>query len=139
MKKGYYKALVVLLSCGLSSCFSNEFEEIGTKKVDGSETLCVKFFQLDEFDHISPIRFDLLNQNDSILINRKYVTGETPLMQSVEKFSPILYDSILYICYPYPEVCAIHHLDPSKPELSRDTLFRIIKAHDSALIDVKQK
>lgn len=138
MKKGSYIVAVILLTFGLTSCFSNKYEEIGQKKVKGSENLHVKFFQLDEFDHITPIKFDLINKNGSILIKREYLTGETPMLESVEKFSPILYDSIFYICYQYPKVHTIHHLDPDKSKLPRDTLFNMIKSNDRKLIDSRK-
>lgn len=138
MKKGSFIVAVILLTFGLTSCFSNKYEEIGQKEVKGKENLHVKFFQLDEFEHITPIEFELLNEHDSILIQREYLTGETPMLESVEKFSPILYDSIFYICYPYPKVYAIHHLDPAKSKLARDTLFNMIKANDNKLIDGKE-
>ena len=135
MKKCNYIVLVILLIYGLVSCFSNKYEEIGQKKVHGSKNLYVKFFQLDEFEHISPIKFDLLNENDSVLIHRMYLTGGTPMLQNVDNFYPSLYDSILYICYPYPVVHVIQHLDTSKSDLHRDTLLKMIKTHDSKLID----
>ncbi|NEN24155.1 hypothetical protein G3O08_11645 [Cryomorpha ignava] len=138
MKKGNYIVVVILLTCGLASCFSNKYEEIGQKRVEGSENLQVKFFQLDVFEHISPIDFELLNENDSVLIHREYLTGETPMMESVDKFSPFLYDSIFYICYPYPKVLAIHHLDISKSQMPRDTLLRKLRKHDRKLIDGKK-
>ena len=119
----------------LISCFSNKYELIGKKKVKGSQNLYVKFFQLDAFEHISPIDFELLNENDSILIRKQYLTGDTPMLESVNEFSPILYDSIFYICYPYPKVYTIHHLNPSKSNLSRDELFEVIKKYNGDLID----
>ncbi len=129
--------IFILMVLGLVSCFSNKYKEIGQKKVKGSESLQVKFFQLDVFEHISPIEFELLDDKDSVLITREYLTGETPMLDNVENFSPILHDSIFYICYPYPKVYAIHHLNSSKSGLSRDTLFKLLKANDNRLIDNK--
>lgn len=128
----------MLSICGLTSCFSNKYEEIGQKKVEGSNNLHVKFFQLDVFEQMSPIDFELLDEKDSVLIHRVYLTGETPMLENVERFSPFLFDSIFYICYPYPKVYAIYHLEASKSRLPRDTLFKKLKQHDSTLIDEKR-
>lgn len=138
MKKGKYIVVVILLICGITSCFSNKDELTGKKKVEGSENLFVKIYQQDEFDYVTPISFELINQDKSVLISKQFLTGTDVRHEKIERFHPYLYDSIFYICYPYPKVYAINHLDPSKSQLPRDTLFKMIKAHDSKLIDAEK-
>ncbi len=134
----FLNVIVILCVFFLASCFSNKYEYIGEKKVLDSDNLYIKFYQKDVFEHISPIRFELLNYKDSVLIYRKYLTSETPLLPNAENFEPFLYDSILYICYPYPEVKVIEIIDKSKSHLSRDSLFKIIKKQDRKLIDTEK-
>lgn len=129
------KKLLILSMCVFTSCFSNEYELTGEKKVEGSENLYVKIYQMDEFEHVTPIHFELLNSKDSVIIRETYLTGTDVRHEKIERFYPFLHDSIFYLCYPYPEVCTIQHLDPAKSELPRDTLFNKLKAHDSKLID----
>lgn len=52
----------------LSSCFSNKYELIGKKKVEGSRNLYVNIYQLDEFDNVTPINFEVVNDKDSIIL-----------------------------------------------------------------------
>jgi len=130
-----YIVVVILLTCGLMSCFSNEDELTGKKKVKGSENLFVKIYQKDKFDYVTPISFELINQDGSIIISNRFLTGTDVRHEKIERFYPCLHDGIFYLCYPYPKVYAIHPLDPAKSKLSRDTLFKILKEHDSRLID----
>ncbi|TRX60190.1 hypothetical protein FNH22_09080 [Fulvivirga sp. M361] len=138
-KVSFVRSVFIMLACSLTSCFSNQYEEIGKKKVEGSTNLYVKIYQKDQFEHLTPVAFELINKKDSILIHRRYFTGETPMLQNVEDFYPFLYDSIFYICYPYPVVYAIQHLDTSKSDFSRDTLFKKLKKYDDKLIGAEEQ
>lgn len=124
----------------LTSCFSNEYELIGKKKVEGSSNLYVEIYQKDEFDHVTPVDYTLLNEKGSTIIPMKFLTGTdvSVSIQKIENFDPFLHDSIFYLCYPYPEVYAIHHLHPSKSQLHRDSLFQQLKEYDSKLIDKRK-
>lgn len=138
MIKENYIVLAVLIVCGLTSCFSDKDELIGKKKVKGSENLFVKIYQQDKFDYVTPILFELINQDGTVIISKMFLTGTDVRHEKIERFYPFLHDSIFYICYPYPEVYAIHHLNPAKSELPKDTLFKMIKENDSKLIYSKK-
>jgi hypothetical protein len=101
----------------------------------GSRDLVVKLYQQDKFDYVTPITFELINEKDSILIPEHFLTGTDETQEKIDRFYPGLRDSIFYLCYPYPEVFAIKHLSPSKSQLSRDSLFRRLKAYDNKLVD----
>lgn len=130
----FFNFILTLFVFCLTACFSNEREYIGEKRVKGSDDLYLKIYQKDEFEYITPVYYKLLNKEDSVLIPLTYFAGESPMMQNVDNVYPFLYESVFYICYPYPVVQDIQYLDSSK-SLSRDTLFKIIKKHDSKLID----
>lgn len=132
----YIKKLSILSMCVLlTSCFSNEYELIGEKKVEGSRNLYVKIYQEDKFDYVTPIHFELLNIKDSVIIPETYLTGTDVRYENIERFFPFLYDSIFYICYPYPKVYFIQHLNTIKPQFPRDSLFKKLKERDNKLID----
>jgi len=100
----------MLLFIGLYSCFSNKYQFIGEKKVVNKESWRVKFYQLDEFEVFAPIRYEVVNENDSLIIGRHRLTGADANLQSVDKFYAKIQDSIFFVCYPYPKVVAIKHI-----------------------------
>lgn len=95
----------------------------------------MKIYQKDEFEHLTPINFVLVNDKDSVIISESYLTGTDVRHENIERFYPFLQDSIFYLCYPYPKVYAIQHLDITKSQLPRDSLFKKLKGHDSRLMD----
>lgn len=130
----YIKKLSILSICVfLTSCFSNEYKLIGKKKVEGSEDLYVKIYQTDEFDHITSLAFELVNDKDSIIIRKSYFTGTDVRHENIEHFSPFLYDGIFYLCYPYPKVYTIQPLNITKSRFTRDSLFKKLKEYDNKL------
>jgi len=118
----YLSKGLILTAVGLVSCFSNEFELMGEKKVVGSRDLVVKIYQEDKFDKVTAINFELVNEKDSILIPEVFLTGTDETQEKIERFYPALHDSIFYLCYPYPEVFAIRPLNIYKPRLSREVV-----------------
>lgn len=120
----------------LTSCFSNKYELIGKKKVEGSGNLYVNIYQLDEFDNVTPINFEVVNDKDSIILPRKFLTGTDISIndQTIENFQAFLHDSIFYLCYFYPQVYKIQHLDINSQHPT-DSLFKKLKLHDAKLIN----
>ena len=84
MKKICKYTIVVVLFIGLSSCFSNRYEFIGKKKMINTENLWVKFYQLDEFDMVTPISYQVVDINDSLLTRRYFLIGTNDKLKNVD-------------------------------------------------------
>ena len=125
----------IVLACSVMSCFSNEYELTGRTDVVGSTTLYVNIYQRNEFDHVTPLAFELLDDKDSLIISMKFFAGTDVRNEKVENIQPFIHDSIFYLCYPYPVIHFIEHLDKNEINLSRTDLIDIIKKRDGNLVD----
>lgn len=134
VKSSLLVAILAVFLFGLVSCFSNKDKLIGKKKVKGSNSLYVKIYQKDEFDFVTPISFELILDDSSIVVPKSFFIGSHDKLENLNNFHPFLHDSIFYLCYPYPEVYTIKALGKST-SLSREVLFELLKEHDSKLID----
>ena len=110
MKNFYKYIFVILLPIGVYSCFSEKYEYRGEKRIINKEDWRVKFYQLDKFEMITPVRFEIVNKNDSLITGRHGLMGADSRLQNVDDYYAKIQDSILYICYPYPQVLAIKHI-----------------------------
>ncbi|MFL0063978.1 hypothetical protein, partial [Tenacibaculum maritimum] len=109
MNKLGNKVCLILILIVLYSCFSNKFEFKGEKRVLNKEDWIVKFYQKDEFEMITPIRYKVVNEDGELIMKRKGLGGDSNI-PNVDNFYVKMQDSIFYICYPYPKVIAIKHI-----------------------------
>jgi hypothetical protein len=138
MKKFRNKTYFVILFIGLNSCFSKKFEYIGEKQVINKEDWKVKFYQLDEFEMFTPVRYKVVNSNGSLITEKQALTGADANLQNVEKFYAKVQDSIFFICYPYPKVVAIKNiLNLNKP--NQWELIKKLNDQDSSLYSSRSK
>lgn len=100
----------MLLTIGLYSCFSNKYEYIGEEKIVNKEDWRVKIYQKDEFNMVTPISYQVVDEKDSLITRRYFLIGTHDKLKNVDRFYSKIQDSIFYICYPYPEVVTIKHL-----------------------------
>ena len=132
-------ALCILTLFLLASCFSGKYELLGKKNVYGSSNLYVNFYQKDEFDMVTPLAYELIDENNKILIERDFIIGTNDKLESVEALYATLYDSILYISYPYVENVHIIKDLKNRNQLTRDKLFEIIKSNNKDLKDMQNE
>lgn len=129
------KNTIIILILLLSSCTSNEKRFLGKQKTKGIENLYVKYYQEDKFDMTIPLSYEVVNENDSIIFNQSFLWGTHDKLVDCNYFYSGVYDSILYISYPNPEeICVIKNLKINSEE-NRDSLFKILKLHNNALIE----
>ena len=121
------------------SCFSGEYELLGKKNVDGISNLYVNFYQKDEFDMVTPLAYELVNENGRVLIERSFIIGTNDKLKDVEDLYATLYDNILYISYPYIENVHVIKDLKSRNHLTRDKLFEIIKLNNKDLKDMQKQ
>ncbi len=124
--------LAISLPLGLHSCFSEKYEFIGEKKIINKEEWKVKFYQLDKFEMLAPVDYEVVNESDSLILERAWLTGADANLQSVDKFYAKIQDSILYICYPYPKVEAIKHLS-NLNDANQWDLLKELQKYDPSL------
>lgn len=101
--------LILLITIGLYSCFSKKFEYKGEKEVVYKEDWKVRFYQLNEFEMITPIRYEIVDENGNLILERQSLSADANL-QNVDIFYVKMQDSIFYICHPYPKIVAIKHI-----------------------------
>lgn len=101
MNKLSNKICIVVLCIGLYSCFSNKFEFKGEKQVVNKEDWKIKIYQLDEFEMITPIRYEIVNKKGNVILERQSLSADSNL-QNLDNFHVKVQDSIFYICHPYP-------------------------------------
>ncbi|GAB1856577.1 hypothetical protein MHTCC0001_14120 [Flavobacteriaceae bacterium MHTCC 0001] len=122
----------ILLTIVLYSCFSNQYEYIGEKKIVNKEDWRVKIYQKDEFDMATPISYQVVDENDSSITRRYFLIGTNDKLKNVDGFYAKIQDSILYMCYPYPEVVAIKHLSALDSSNQWD-LIKKLQKYDTSL------
>ena len=101
------------------------------KKIINKEDWRIKLYQLDKFEMLTPVDYEIVNENDSIILGRHRLTGAENL-QDVDKFYAKIQDSIFYVCYPYPEVVAIKHISNLNGS-NQWELIKKLQKHDAFL------
>ena len=72
-----------------------EQDIIGKKKIINKQDWSVKFYQLDEFDMVTPISYQVVDVNDSLISGRSFLAGTDANKKSIEEFYVEIQDSIL--------------------------------------------
>ena len=114
----------------LCSCDSKD-AVLGEKNVQGSSNLLAKFYQERKFDMVNAILFSL-ESKDSIILGKKFLVGSHDQLIDAKDLFPFVYDDILYICYPYPEVYVMKDIRENSNRTEKD-MFAILKKQDSLL------
>ncbi|MFL0155661.1 hypothetical protein V2687_14070, partial [Tenacibaculum maritimum] len=78
------------------SCFSNKYEYKGKKRVINKEDWIVKIYQFDEFEMITSIDYEIVNEDGQFIMNRQGLTGDSNI-PNVDNFYVKMQDSIFYI------------------------------------------
>lgn len=131
MRKFCKYTCLMITFIGLHSCFSEKYEYKGEKKIINKEDWRIKLYQLDKFEMLTPVDYEIVNENDSIILGRHRLTGAENL-QDVDKFYAKIQDSIFYVCYPYPEVVAIKHISNLNGS-NQWELIKKLQKHDAFL------
>lgn len=132
MTKFFKYILITLFSLVLYSCFSEKFEFVGNKKITNKEDWKVKFYQQDKFEMFTPVRYEIVNENDSLIAPRHSLLGTDANLQNVDDYYTKVNDSIFFICYPYPKIMAIKHISKIRGSNQWDLIKRLRK-YDSSL------
>ncbi|MDB0600904.1 hypothetical protein PL373_07060 [Tenacibaculum maritimum] len=131
MNKLGNKVCLILIFMVMYSCFSNKYEYKGKKRVINKEDWIVKIYQFDEFEMITSIDYEIVNEDGQFIMNRQGLGGDSNI-PNVDNFYVKMQDSIFYICYPYPKVIAIKHIsNMDKP--NQWDLIEKLKKQDSSL------
>ncbi|CAA0183231.1 hypothetical protein [Tenacibaculum maritimum] len=131
MNKLGNKVCLILIFMVMYSCFSNKYEYKGKKRVINKEDWIVKIYQFDEFEMITSIDYEIVNEDGQFIMNRQGLTGDSNI-PNVDNFYVKMQDSIFYICYPYPKVIAIKHISNMDKQNQWD-LIEKLKKRDSSL------
>ncbi|MFL0106968.1 hypothetical protein [Tenacibaculum maritimum] len=131
MNKLGNKVCLILIFMVMYSCFSNKFEFKGKKRVINKEDWIVKIYQFDEFEMITSIDYEIVNEDGELIMKRKGLDGDSNI-PNVDNFYVKMQDSIFYICYPYPKVIAIKHISNMDKQNQWD-LIEKLKKQDSSL------
>ncbi|MFL0118781.1 hypothetical protein [Tenacibaculum maritimum] len=131
MNKLGNKVCLILIFMVMYSCFSNKFEFKGKKRVINKEDWIVKIYQFDEFEMITSIDYEIVNEDGQFIMNRQGLGGDSNI-PNVDNFYAKIQDSIFYICYPYPKVIAIKHISNMDKQNQWD-LIEKLKKQDSSL------
>jgi hypothetical protein len=130
----WFKLCCQVLVLGLVSCSSGGESLIGKRRVVGSPDLHVQFYQADDFDMATAVSFVLVDEQGSVVVSKRFMFGSHEPIQDTTQLVPFCYDSIFYVCYPYPKVRFMHGIGQNAPSTMSD-LFTRIKAHDGKLVD----
>ena len=84
---------------------------------------------------VTPISYQVVNENDSLFARRIFLIGTHDKLQNVDRFYAKIQDSILYICYPYPKVIAIKHISNLSSPNQWDLIEKLQKYDTSLYID----
>lgn len=122
----------MLLFISIYSCFSNKYEYIGEKKIINKEDWRVKIYQKDEFDMATPISYQIVDENDSLISRRRFLIGTTDKLKNADRLYAKIQDSIFYVCYPYPKVIVIKHISNLDGSNQWDLIIKLQK-HDASL------
>ncbi|MFL0094804.1 hypothetical protein, partial [Tenacibaculum maritimum] len=109
MNKLGNKVCLILIFMVMYSCFSNKYEYKGKKRLINKGDWIVKIYQFDEFEMITSIDYEIVNEDGQFIMNRQGLGGDSNI-PNVDNFYVKMQDSIFYICYPYPKVIAIKHI-----------------------------
>ncbi|MFL0151515.1 hypothetical protein V2632_09560 [Tenacibaculum maritimum] len=131
MNKLGNKVCLILIFMVMYSCFSNKYEYKGKKRVINKEDWIVKIYQFDEFEMITSIDYEIVNEDGQFIMNRQGLGGDSNI-PNVDNFYVKMQDSIFYICYPYPKVIAIKHISNMDKQNQWD-LIEKLKKQDSSL------
>jgi len=131
----------------MASC--SEQHEIGLIEIKGIPGTYVRLSQDDEFDSSTGVYFEIINDNDEIILSKNLLFGSLDYIESSSLFKANSIDSIIYITYYDPkEVYAIFDLKSGKgyPRslndentdvettfTSADSLFNLIKSQEPKL------
>ncbi len=132
MRKFFNYTCLMLLFISLYSCFSGKDEYIGEKKIINKEDWRIKIYQADKFDMATPISYQIVDENDSLISRRRFLIGTTDKLKNVDRFYVKIQDSIFYICYPYPKVITIKHISNLDSSKQWDLIIKLQK-HDASL------
>jgi hypothetical protein len=72
---------------------------LGKIQAPESRNIYVKFYQSDEFEHITTISVAIVNQFDSLIVGPVMLTGTDAYEKNVKRFKVREYKNILYITY----------------------------------------
>ncbi|CAA0250996.1 hypothetical protein ACE1MK_11070 [Tenacibaculum maritimum] len=131
MNKLGNKVCLILIFMVMYSCFSNKYEYKGKKRLINKEDWIVKIYQFDEFEMITSIDYEIVNEDGQFIMNRQGLGGDSNI-PNVDNFYVKMQDSIFYICYPYPKVIAIKHISNMDKQNQWD-LIEKLKKQDSSL------
>lgn len=115
-----------------ASCFSKEDVFLGEKKVKGTDSLSISFYQTREFDMVTPIKFDLKNK-ESFIFRKKVLFGTNNKLNNAEGLEAFIYNDIFYVCYSYPNICFLDYIGNDKKIKSKEDLFKELKLYDKNL------
>ncbi len=132
MKNFFRYLFLVILSLILYSCFSEKYEYVGEKKVINKDNWKIKIYQLDEFETLTPVEYEIVNERDSLVTGRHGLMGADANLQNVDRYYAKIQDSIFYICYPYPKVMAIKHISNINGS-NQWSLIENLKKRDTSL------
>lgn len=125
---------LVFVVLGLFSCSSNDERLIGKRRVVGSPNLHALFYQYDEFDMATAVSFVLVDEQDSIVVSERFMFGALEPIYDTIMIVPVCYDSIFFVCYPYPKVRFMLGIGQNTPSTQSD-LFARIRAYDGKLLE----
>ncbi len=132
MRKFCKYTCLMSLFFGLYSCFSGKDEYIGEKKIINKEDWRIKIYQEDKFDSATPISYQIIDKNDSLIAGKYFLIGTTDKLKDVDRFYAKIQDSIFYVCYPYPKVLAIKHISNLDSSNQKNLIIKLQK-HDPSL------
>ena len=92
----------------------------------------IKIYQLDEFETLTPVEYEIVNESDSLITERHGLMATDSNLRSVDKYYAKIQNSIFFVCYPYPKVVAIKHI--SNLNISNQwSLIKELQRHDASL------
>lgn len=109
------KLNLILLTA--TSCFNSDekYRELGRLKVAGIEGVYFKLYQENDLDYVQAIEYEIINEKDSIVSRRCFLTGTEDYNTGITSFTAGCHDSIIYLCYNDPlEVDALFDLKTGK-------------------------
>jgi len=77
---------------------------VGKLSIEGVDNLYFRIYQYDEFDSATALRFDVVDENDSVKVRQHFFTGTHDYVNDLEHFTAACHDSIVYMTYGNPEI-----------------------------------
>lgn len=107
--------MLIFIVLIFSYCTTGRERFVGKLKVIGNENVYFKIYQKDEFDMVSPLSYEIVDQKNTILSNRRFLVGTHDHIEDLEDFYSGSCGKVIYLSFiDSNRVYAIYDMNTKK-------------------------